>query len=119
AQRITASVSTRADVHIDIPALLPSWQRSLRAARRSPRTFQSYGEAAEQFADFLVRRGMPTAVASIRREHVESFIEDLDSRFRPATVAGRYRSLKQLFKWLQEEGEVTSDPMARMRLPSV
>ena len=65
---------------VDIPALLPSWQRSLRAARRSPRTVQSYTEAAEQLADFLVRHGMPTAVESIRREHVESFIEDLDTR---------------------------------------
>ena len=62
---------------------------------------------------------MPTAVNSIAREHVESFIEDLDSRFRPATVAVRYKSLKQLFRWLLEEGEITSDPMARMRLPSV
>jgi site-specific recombinase XerD len=112
-------VTTHHDVHIDIPALLPSWQRSLRAARRSPRTVQSYTESAEQLADFLVRRGMPVAVESIRREHVESFIEDLDSRFRPATVAVRYKSLRQLFRWLLEEGEVTSDPMARMRLPSV
>ena len=112
-------MSTRTDVQIDIPALLPSWQRSLRAARRSPRTVQSYTEAAEQLSDFLVRKGMPTAVGSIAREHVESFIEDLDSRFRPATVAVRYKSLKQLFRWLLEEGEVTSDPMARMRLPSV
>jgi site-specific recombinase XerD len=110
---------TRTHVQIDIPALLPSWQRSLRAARRSPRTVQSYTESAEQLSDFLVRRGMPTAVDSIAREHVESFIEDLDSRFRPATVAVRYKSLKQLFRWLLEEGEITSDPMARMRLPSV
>ena len=110
---------TETDIHIDIPALLPSWQRSLRAARRSPRTVQSYTEAAEQLADFLVRAGMPTAVESIRREHVEAFIEDLDSRFRPATVAVRYKSLKQLFRWAIEEGEITTDPMARMRLPSV
>lgn len=112
-------MSTRTDVHIDIPTLLPSWQRSLRAARRSPRTVQSYTEAAEQLSDFLVRQGMPTAVDSIRREHVEAFLEDLDSRFRPATVAVRYKSLKQLFRWLIEEGEITSDPMARMRSPSV
>jgi site-specific recombinase XerD len=114
-----ASTRTAALSAVDISALLPSWQRSLRAARRSPRTVQSYTEAAEQLSDFLVRKGMPTAVESIRREHIESFLEDLDSRFRPATVAVRYKSLKQLFRWLIEEGEITSDPMARMRLPSV
>ena len=112
-------MSTRTDVAVDIPALLPSWQRSLRAARRSPRTVQSYTEAAEQLADFLVRQGMPTAVESIRREHVESFIEDLDSRFRPATVGVRFKSLQQMFKWMLEEGEITSNPMARMRSPSI
>ena len=118
---MTTETSRRPDTlpAIDIPALLSSWQRSLRAARRSPRTVQSYTESAEQLSDFLIRRGMPVAVESIRREHVESFIEDLDSRFRPATVAVRYKSLKQLFRWLLEEGEITSDPMARMRLPSI
>jgi site-specific recombinase XerC len=110
---------TAAGVQVDIPSLVPSWQRSLRAARRSPRTVQSYTEAAEQLADFLVRRGMPTAVASIAREHVEAFIEDLDTRFKPATVGVRFRSLQQLFRWLLEEGEVASNPMERMRSPRV
>jgi len=46
---------------------------------------------------------MPTAVDSIAREHVESFIEDLDTRFKPATVGVRFCSPQQLFKWLLEE----------------
>jgi site-specific recombinase XerD len=104
---------------IDIPALLPSFQRSLRAANRSPRTIQSYTESAEQLADFLVRAGMPSAVDSIRREHVESFIVDLQSRFKTTTVAVRFRSLQQLFKWMLEEGETTTNPMTRMRVPAV
>jgi site-specific recombinase XerD len=104
---------------IDIPALLPSWQRSLKAANRSPRTIQSYTESAEQLADFLVRAGMPQAVGSIRREHVESFIVDLQRRFRTTTVAVRFRSLQQLFKWLLDEGEITTNPMVRMRVPTV
>jgi hypothetical protein len=62
---------------------------------------------------------MPTLVASIRREHVESFIEDLDRRFKPATVGVRFRSLQQLMRWMLEEGEITADPMARMRPPKV
>lgn len=104
---------------VDIPALLPSWQRSLRAARRSPRTIQSYTEAAEQFGDFLVRLGMPTEVAHIRRDHIEAFIEDLDRRFKPATVGVRFRSLQQLFRWMLEEGEITANPMGRMRSPFI
>ena len=102
---------------VDIPALLPSWQRSLRAARRSPRTIQSYTEAAEQLSDFLVRKGMPTAVADIHREHLEAFIEDLDIRFKPATVGVLYRSLQQFFGWALEEGEIDRNPMEWMRSP--
>jgi site-specific recombinase XerC len=112
-------VETITSAQIDIPALLPSWQRSLRAARRSPRTVQSYTEAAEQLSDFLVRKGMPSAVASIRREHVEAFVEDLDTRFKPTTVGVRFRSLQQMFRWMLEEGEITSNPMERMRSPRV
>jgi integrase len=62
---------------------------------------------------------MPTAVGSIRREHVEAFIEDLDRRFKPATVGVRFRSLQQMFRWMLEEGEVERDPMERMRSPRV
>jgi site-specific recombinase XerD len=115
--RCVSTIET--DVRIDIPALLPSWQRSLRAARRSPRTVQSYTEAAEQLSDFLVRKGMPTGVTSIAREHVEAFIEDLDTRFKPTTVGVRFRSLQQLFRWMLEEGEIERDPMERMRSPKV
>jgi site-specific recombinase XerD len=104
---------------VDIQVLLPSWQRSLKAARRSPRTIQSYTEAAEQLSDFLVGNGMSSAIADIHPEHVEAFIVDLAQRFRPATVGVRFRSLQQLFRWALEEGEITANPMARMRSPSV
>ena len=49
------------------PAALP--RRHLRAENKSPRTIQSYEEAAEQFEAFLAQQGMPTAVAAIPREH--------------------------------------------------
>ena len=62
---------------------------------------------------------MPAEVSSIRREHVEAFIEDVLAHWSPATAAVRYRSLQQLFRWLIDEGEITIDPMARMRPPKV
>lgn len=108
----------------DIRALLPDWQRHLRAMNRSKGTITGYRIGADQFAAFLIERGMPTPVASITREHVESFLADLadpdEGRgYSPSTVALRYRQLQQLFKWLEEEGEITTSPMARMRPPAV
>jgi len=40
---------------------------------------------------------MPTAASGIRREHLETFIEDQLAHFRPSTTTTRYRDLRQLF----------------------
>ena len=100
--------------------LIPSWGRSLRATNRAPRTIQAYVEAARLFEAFLRDRGMPTDVSTIRREHVEAFLEDDLSRgLAASTAAGHYRRLQQLFRWLAEEGEIAHSPMAKMRPPQV
>jgi site-specific recombinase XerD len=62
---------------------------------------------------------MPTAAASIRREHVEAFIAAELQRTKPSSAATRYRSLQQLFKWLEDEGEITVSPMAKIRPPMI
>jgi site-specific recombinase XerD len=100
--------------------LIPSWERSLRATNRAPRTIQAYLEAARLFETFLHDRGMPADVDAIRREHIEAFLEDDLSRgLAAATAAGHYRRLQQLFRWLDEEGEIPQSPMAKMRPPQV
>ena len=38
---------------------------------------------------------------------------------RPATVAQRFRSLQQFFKWLAAEGEIRTSPMANMKPPAI
>ena len=40
----------------------------------SPRTIRAYTDDGALLAAFLARQGMPTAAASIRREHVEAVI---------------------------------------------
>lgn len=100
-------------------ALIPSWERSLRAGNKSVRTIRAYGEAARLFETFLRDKFGMTSVEHVTREHVESFIEDQLARWKPTTASVRYRCLQQLFKWLLEEGEIRSDPMARMKPPIV
>ncbi|HVL27092.1 MAG TPA: tyrosine-type recombinase/integrase [Acidimicrobiales bacterium] len=103
----------------DIKALQRDFERSQRAARRSPRTIQTYREAIDQLAAFVERTGMPTAVPEIRRQHVEGFMEELLARTRPATASNRFRALQQFFKFAIEEGEIDRSPMERMHRPSV
>jgi site-specific recombinase XerD len=103
----------------DLETLLPSWQRHLRAANLSPRTITAYLSTGETLVRFLRAAGMPTAASSIRREHLETFIEAQLARFRTSTAATRYRDLKQLFRWLVDEGEIDRNPMERLRPPKL
>ena len=62
---------------------------------------------------------MPTAARSIHRDHVEGLIAAELERTAPASAAMRYRSLQQLFGWLDEEGEIDGSTMARTRPPKM
>lgn len=103
----------------DLGDNIASFARHLRVTNLSPRTQSLYTGAANELARFLVVQGMPQSLASIRREHVEAFLEDQLARWQPATAANKYRSLQQFFRWAQDEGEVKESPMARMRPPMV
>lgn len=99
--------------------LLGSFTRSLRARNLSERTIETYTESVRQFADFLVDQGMPTKLEGVCREHVESFIEHLLGKWKPATANNRYRGLQSYFGWLVEEGDLKSSPMAQMKPPRI
>jgi site-specific recombinase XerD len=103
----------------ELATLIPSWERSLRATRRSPKTIKNYGDAGRQLVAYLEQSGMPTTARGIHREHVEAFLIYLGESRSASTVATRYRGLQQLFKWLLEEGEVDRSPMERMKPPTV
>ena len=68
---------------------------------------------------FLARQGMPTAVGSVHREHLEAFIAAELERTAPSSAARRYWSLQQLFGWLDDEGEIGRSPMAKTRPPKI
>jgi site-specific recombinase XerD len=99
--------------------LISSWERSLRARNRSPKTIRSYVDTARLLDSFLKKNGLPTEAANLTREHVENFIDDQLKKWRPATAAVRFRSLKPFFHWLVEHGEILASPMAHMHSPTV
>lgn len=118
--KATQSRATRTAAEIgDIATLIPSWERSLRAANKSPRTLETYGESARQLQRFLAEQGMGTDVAKIRREHVEAWLEMLLAKWKPATANNRYRGAASFFGWCVDEGEISVSPMAKMKPPSI
>src|SRR4051795_9225013 len=103
----------------DLPELLSDWARHLRGRNRAPRTIDSYLEVGTAFRTYLVRVGRPTLIGGITRRDVEDYLLDLSSRHHDrapdkmissATVARHYRSLQQLFRWLENEEEIQQSP---------
>lgn len=112
----------------DLSELLPDWQRHLKATNKAPATIKSYLRVGEEFVEYLVATGMPTAASSVGREHIETWIVHLQERpnkrtgqpLSAAQVAKCYRSLQQLFRWLCDvEGEITVNPFTKMSPPAV
>jgi len=96
-----------------------SFDRSLRAQQRSPATRDQYLMSVGQMVDFFAANAMPDDADQVCREHVETFLATYAETHAPATVQTRYKCLKLFFAFLCEEGEVTRDPMANMKPPSV
>jgi site-specific recombinase XerD len=112
----------------DLQELVPDWVRHLKATNHAPATVKSYLTVATEFMGYLVEAGMPTAAGSITSEHIETYLVALSERPNKRTgkpisaghVAKHYRSLMQLFRWLDEvEGEIETTPFAKMSPPAV
>ena len=95
---------------LDLLGLLDDWKRHLRARNLSPTTVYSYIHVAESFCAALdPSRGLQAGI--------ESYLGDLLDRTSAANAAKHYRSLRQYFRWLVDEGEISSNPMQRMHPP--
>jgi site-specific recombinase XerD len=111
------TTSTLDDIDGDLPGLIKSFERHLRAANRSPRTIEKYTLAARQFTRWLAEHDGPTNVADIRRRDVEGYISSLLDRYKPGTALTRYQDLNVLFGWLVDEEEIATSPMQKMKPP--
>ena len=96
--------------------LLRSFERYLRATNRSERTVGNYLENLHQVETFLQPRGVRLRDAT--RADLEDFLADLLARRSAATAATRYKVLRVLYRWLEEEEDVPN-PMAKMRPPLI
>ena len=99
------------------PNPVRSFERHLRAENRSEHTIASYLDSLRQAEAFPVGRGR--SLLDARREDLEAFLGELLQHRAPETVATRYRRLRVLYRWLEEEEEIPANPMARMKPPIV
>jgi site-specific recombinase XerC len=92
----------------DLVALLPSWELSLRAERKSPATIKVYGDGVRRFLVWCEETGH---LPQLSRRALAEFVADLlEAGAEPATARSRYLSLRRFSAWLVEERELPGDP---------
>lgn len=97
--------------------VVDDWARSL-ALHRSQRTIDSYLWVAKNFSTFLASRDAPQDVTLLEDRHVQDFLIDCKTRMKINSVGVHYRSLQQLFRYLDENDNLPNgNPMARMKPP--
>jgi site-specific recombinase XerD len=102
---------------LDLAALLPSWELSLRAERKSPQTIKSYGDGLRAFLRWCDEHGH---VPTLDRDLMKGFVADLlEGGAEPATARARQLGVRRFSAWLAEEGEVDADPLLGLKSPKL
>jgi integrase/recombinase XerC len=96
-----------------------SWMIELKAANRAPRTIETYTLATDQLGDWLKQSGHSMEVTGITTTDVRGFIGHMLDTRSAATAKQRYGSLSVFFNWLLTEGEIETNPMAKVSRPKV
>jgi integrase/recombinase XerD len=101
----------------DLWLLLPSWELSLRAERKSSQTVKVYGDGVRRFLAWTKDSNRP---AVLDRPTVSAFVADLlDQGAEPATARSRLLALRRFSTWLVEEGEAAKDELVGARPPKL
>lgn len=110
-------MARRKSPSIDLAALLPSWELSLRAERKSAETMKSYTTGVYQFLDWCEANSHTPA---LERDLVKGFVANLlEGGAEPATARARQLGVRRFSAWLEEEGEIDTDPLVGLKAPKL
>lgn len=102
---------------LDLAALLPSWELSLRAERKSPQTIKSYGDGVRAFLRWCDEHDHSPV---LNRDLMKGFVADLlDAGAEGATARARQLGVRRFSAWLAEEGEIDDDPLLGLKAPKL
>jgi site-specific recombinase XerD len=100
--------------------LIASWQLSLEAANKSPKTVRSYLDSLRALIRFLGTQDMPTDTEGVDASHIRTFLLAEEKRTSPASAAVHFRNLRVFYGWLVAEGERQNpNPIDRVEAPKV
>lgn len=110
-------VARRKPPDLDLAALLPSWELSLRAERKSAQTIKSYGNGVRAFLRWCEQHDHSPA---LDKDLAKAWVVDmLEAGSEPSTARARQLGLRRFSAWLDDEDEVDSDPLLGLKAPKL
>jgi site-specific recombinase XerD len=110
-------MARRKPVDLDLTALLPSWELALRSERKSPATVKVYGDGVRAYFRWCAEHSHSPA---LDRDLIKAFVADLlDAGAEAATARSRQLAMRRFSTWLEEEGEIESDPLLGLKAPKL
>jgi site-specific recombinase XerD len=101
----------------NLAELLPSWQLSLRAERKSPSTVANYSEGVQGFLKWC---SDTHTTPELTRSTVQEFTAALlDGGAEAATARSRHSALRRFAAWLTDEGELDGNPLLGLNPPKL
>lgn len=102
---------------LDMAALVNSWELALRSDRKSRETIKSYLAGVNQFLAWCAAEGL---LPELTKPLVRAFVAHLlEQGAEPATARARQLSLRRFSAWLEEEGEIDTDPLLGLKAPKL
>ncbi|MBB6452764.1 integrase/recombinase XerD [Salirhabdus euzebyi] len=81
----------------------------------SPYTINAY----QLQANLLVRHFQDISPQSITTQGIKEYLASSSKGLKPSSLAHRVRFIRSFFRWLHEEGHITTNPAAKIKEPKV
>jgi len=100
----------------NLDLLLPSWQLSLRADRKSETTLKTYSDGVRFYLEWCAQE----KAEPLERTSIRGWVAALlDKGNQPATARARQLAVRRFSSWLAEEGEIPADPFLGVKAPKL
>jgi integrase/recombinase XerD len=100
----------------NLDLLLPSWQLSLRADRKSETTLTTYSNGVRFYLTWCAEQN----VEPLERTSIRGWVAALlDKGNQPTTAVARQLAVRRFAAWLAEEGEIPADPFLGVKSPKL
>lgn len=114
-----AATRKRPGPALDLYELLPSWEVALRSDRKSRETIKSYTTGVYQFLDWCEVNGHEPALKGTWCAPSWFVAHLLSEGVEPATARARQLGVRRFSAWLEEDGEIDSDPLLGLKAPKL